>query len=185
MKIIVGVGNPERKYDGTRHNIGFSVIDSICDEYNISLDIKKHKGLCGKGVIAGEKVMLVKPLTYMNLSGECVREVVEFYKAAPQDVIVIFDDISLPPGKIRIRPKGSAGGHNGIKSIISHLNSQEFWRIKCGVGDKPKGYDLADYVLSRFTKEELPDIEEERKKAVEACECMITQGINEAMNQYN
>ena len=121
----------------------------------------------------------------MNLSGECVREVMDFYKVEPQDVIVIFDDISLPPGKIRIRPKGSAGGHNGIKSIISHLNSDEFWRIKCGVGDKPKGYDLADYVLSRFTKEELCDIEEEKKQAVKACQCMIAQGINEAMNQYN
>lgn len=185
MKIIVGLGNPERKYDGTRHNIGFSVIDSICDEYHISLDIRKHKGLCGKGVIGGEKAVLVKPLTYMNLSGECVREVVDYYKVQPQDVIVIFDDISLPPGKIRIRPKGSAGGHNGIKSIISHLNSDEFWRIKCGVGDKPKGFDLADYVLSRFTKEELVDIEEEKKRAVAACECMIAQGINEAMNQYN
>ncbi len=185
MKIIVGLGNPEKKYDGTRHNIGFSVIDSICDEFNISLEMRKHKGLCGKGVIAGEKVVLVKPLTYMNLSGECVREVMDFYKVEPQDVIVIFDDISLPPGKIRIRPKGSAGGHNGIKSIISHLNSDEFWRIKCGVGDKPKGYDLADYVLSRFTKEELCDIEEEKKQAVKACQCMIAQGINEAMNQYN
>lgn len=185
MKIIVGLGNPEKKYDGTRHNIGFSVIDSICDEYNISLDIRKHKGLCGKGNIAGEKVVLVKPLTYMNLSGECVREVLNFYKAAPQDLVVIFDDISLPPGKIRIRPKGSAGGHNGIKSIIAHLNSEDFPRIKCGVGDKPKGYDLADYVLSHFTRDELPAIEEERSRAVKACECMILQGINEAMNQYN
>lgn len=185
MKIIVGLGNPEKKYDGTRHNIGFSVIDRICEEYHIPLDMKKHKGLCGKGVLAGEKVVLVKPLTYMNLSGECVREVTDFYKVTPQDVIVIFDDISLPPGKIRIRPKGSAGGHNGIKSIIAHLNSEEFPRIKCGIGDKPKGYDLADYVLSRFTKEELPDIEEGRQKALKACECMILQGIDAAMNQYN
>lgn len=185
MKIIVGLGNPEKKYDGTRHNIGFSVIDNICSEYDIPLDIRKHKGLCGKGVVAGEKAVLVKPLTYMNLSGECVREVMDFYKVKPQDIIVIFDDISLPPGKIRVRPKGSAGGHNGIKSIIAHLNSEEFWRIKCGVGDKPKGYDLADYVLSRFTTEEIPLIEEERKTAVKACECMIARGINEAMNQYN
>ncbi len=185
MKIIVGLGNPEKKYDGTRHNIGFSVIDRISDEYNISLDMKKHKGLCGKGVIAGEKVILVKPLTYMNLSGECVREVMDYYKAAPQDVIVIFDDISLPPGKIRIRSKGSAGGHNGIKSIIAHLNSENFPRIKCGIGDKPKGYDLADYVLSHFGKEELYDIEEGRQKALKACECMILQGIDAAMNQYN
>lgn len=185
MKVIVGLGNPEKKYDGTRHNIGFSVIDRISDEYNIPLDIKKHKGLCGKGVIAGEKVVLVKPLTYMNLSGECVREVMDFYKLTPQDIIVIFDDISLPPGKIRIRPKGSAGGHNGIKSIIAHLNSEEFPRIKCGIGDKPKGYDLADYVLSRFGKEELSDIDGGRQKALKACECIILQGIDAAMNQYN
>lgn len=185
MKVIVGLGNPERKYDGTRHNIGFSVIDRICDEYSIPLDIRKHKGLCGKGSIAGEKVVLVKPLTYMNLSGECVREVLDYYKLTPQDVIVIFDDISLPVGKIRIRPKGSAGGHNGIKNIIAHLNSEEFPRIKCGIGDKPKGYELVDYVLSQFTEEELSDIDEERQKAVKACECIILQGINEAMNQYN
>ncbi len=185
MKIIAGLGNPDKKYDGTRHNIGFTVIDRIADEYNISMDIKKHKGICGKGVIAGEKVVLVKPQTYMNLSGECIREVVDFYKVTPQDVIIIFDDISLEPGKIRIRPKGSAGGHNGIKSIIAHLNSEEFWRIKCGVGDKPKGYDLADYVLGHFSKEELPVIAEETEKAVKACECMLTKGIETAMNQFN
>lgn len=185
MKIIAGLGNPDKKYNGTRHNIGFSVIDTIADAYNISMDMKKHKGICGKGVIAGEKVVLVKPQTYMNLSGECIREVVDFYKVSPQDVIVIFDDISLEPGKIRIRPKGSAGGHNGIKSIIAHLNSQEFPRIKCGVGDKPKGYDLADYVLGHFSKEELPVIEEEKKKASDACECILKNGIEAAMNQFN
>ena len=185
MKIIAGLGNPEKKYDGTRHNIGFSVIDRMADEYNIAMDMKKHKGICGKGVIAGEKVVLVKPQTYMNLSGECIREVVDFYKVTPQDIIVIFDDISLEPGKIRIRPKGSAGGHNGIKSIIAHLNSEEFPRIKCGVGDKPKGYDLADYVLGHFKKEELSVIEEERTRAMKACVCILESGTEAAMNQFN
>lgn len=185
MKIIVGLGNPEKKYDGTRHNIGFAVLDEVADAYNISMDIKKHKGICGKGIIAGEKVVLVKPQTYMNLSGECVREVMDYYKAAPEDVIIIFDDISLEPGKLRIRKKGSAGGHNGIKSIIAHLNSENFPRIKCGVGDKPKGYDLADYVLGHFSKEEIPVVQDAIKMAVKALECMLSDGYDAAMNQYN
>ena len=185
MKIIVGLGNPEKKYDGTRHNIGFAVLDRIADKYNISMDIKKHKGLCGKGIIEGEKVVLVKPMTYMNLSGECVREVADFYKADPQDILVIFDDISLEPGKIRIRAKGSAGGHNGIKSIIAHLGSEQFARIKCGIGEKPKGYDLADYVLGHFSKDELEIIDSGIQRAQEACACILTQGIDAAMNKFN
>ncbi|MGN0514502.1 MAG: aminoacyl-tRNA hydrolase [Lachnospiraceae bacterium] len=185
MKIIVGLGNPEKKYDGTRHNIGFAVLDRIADKYNISMDIKKHKGLCGKGSIEGEKVVLVKPLTYMNLSGECVRAVADFYKAGPQDILVIFDDISLEPGKIRIRAKGSAGGHNGIKSIIAHLGSEQFARIKCGIGEKPKGYDLADYVLGHFSKDELEIIDSGIQRAQEACACILTQGIDAAMNKFN
>ncbi len=185
MKIIVGLGNPDKKYNGTRHNIGFDVIDRMSDEFRISMDIKKHKGICGKGVIAGEKVVLVKPQTYMNLSGECVREVCDYYKVDVEDVIVIFDDISLDVGKLRIRAKGSAGGHNGIKSIIAHLGSQDFPRIKCGVGDKPKGYDLADYVLGHFSKDELPVIKEGIDRAMKACECMVSEGIDAAMNKYN
>lgn len=185
MKIIVGLGNPEKKYDGTRHNIGFAVLDKVADTYNIDMDIKKHKGICGKGVIAGEKVVLVKPQTYMNLSGECVREVIDFYKVEPEDVIVIFDDISLEPGKLRIRKKGSAGGHNGIKSIIAHMSSENFPRIKCGIGEKPKGYDLADYVLGHFSKEEMPIIEEEVKEAVKALEAILAEGLDAAMNKYN
>lgn len=185
MKIIVGLGNPEKKYDGTRHNIGFAVLDRIADKYNISMDIKKHKGLCGKGSIEGEKVVLVKPMTYMNLSGECVRAVADFYKAGPQDILVIFDDISLEPGKIRIRAKGSAGGHNGIKSIIAHLGSEQFARIKCGIGEKPKGYDLADYVLGHFSKDELEIIDSGIQRAQEACACILTQGIDAAMNKFN
>lgn len=185
MKIIVGLGNPEKKYDGTRHNIGYAVLDRIADKYNISMDIKKHKGLCGKGIIEGEKVVLVKPMTYMNLSGECVREVADYYKAGPQDILVIFDDISLEPGKIRIRAKGSAGGHNGIKSIIAHLGSEQFARIKCGIGEKPKGYDLADYVLGHFSKDELEIIDSGIQRAQEACACILTQGIDAAMNKFN
>lgn len=185
MKIIAGLGNPEKKYDGTRHNIGFAVIDRIADAYNISMDIKKHKGICGKGIIAGEKVILVKPQTYMNLSGECLREVCDFYKVSPEDVIVIFDDISLDVGRIRIRPKGSAGGHNGIKSIIAHLGTEGFPRIKCGIGDKPKGYDLADYVLGHFGRDELLYVNEGMDRAVKACECMISEGNEAAMNKFN
>ena len=147
MYIIVGLGNPESKYNGTRHNIGFSAITALADANNISLDMKKHKALCGKGVIAGQKVLLAEPLTYMNLSGESVRELVDYYKVDPTDeLIIIYDDINLAPGKLRIREKGSAGGHNGIKNIIAHLGSQEFPRIRIGVGEKPKGWDLADYV---------------------------------------
>ena len=126
MYIIVGLGNPESKYNGTRHNIGFSAITALADANNISLDMKKHKALCGKGVIAGQKVLLAEPLTYMNLSGESVRELVDYYKVDPTDeLIIIYDDINLAPGKLRIREKGSAGGHNGIKNIIAHLGSQD------------------------------------------------------------
>lgn len=186
MYIIVGLGNPERKYDGTRHNIGFSAITALADANNISLDAKKHKAIIGKGMIAGQKVILAEPMTYMNLSGESVRELVDYYKIDPTDeLIVIYDDINLAPGKLRIRAKGSAGGHNGIKNIISHLGSQEFPRIRIGVGEKPKGWDLADYVLGRFPKEEEPAVREALQHVVEACEVLISQDVNAAMNQFN
>ena len=148
--------------------------------------MKKHKALCGKGVIAGQKVLLAEPLTYMNLSGESVRELVDYYKVDPTDeLIIIYDDINLAPGKLRIREKGSAGGHNGIKNIIAHLGSQEFPRIRIGVGEKPKGWDLADYVLGRFAKEEEPVIREALEKVVQACEVMITEDTCTAMNRFN
>ena len=148
--------------------------------------MKKHKALCGKGVIAGQKVLLAEPLTYMNLSGESVRELVDYYKVDPTDeLIIIYDDINLAPGKLRIREKGSAGGHNGIKNIIAHLGSQEFPRIRIGVGEKPKGWDLADYVLGRFAKEEEPVIREALEKVVQACEAMITEDTRTAMNRFN
>ena len=186
MFIIVGLGNPERKYDGTRHNIGFSAIVALADEYGISLDFKKHKAICGKGVIDGQKVILAMPQTYMNLSGESVRELVDYYKIDPEEeLIVIYDDIALAPGKLRIRPKGSAGGHNGIKNIIAHLGGQVFLRIRIGVGEKPKGWDLADYVLGRFSKEEEPQIREALKNVTQACKVMMTEDVNAAMNQFN
>ena len=185
MKIIVGLGNPTREYEGTRHNVGFSVIYNISDAYNIKVDTKKHKALIGKGVIEGQKVILAMPMTYMNLSGESVRELMDYYKCDLEDLIVIYDDISLDVGKLRIRGKGSAGGHNGIKNIISHLGTQEFTRIKVGVGEKPKHMDLADYVLGRFSKDEQPLIREAADKAKQAVATIITQGIDVAMNKFN
>ena len=173
MYIIAGLGNPGKQYAQTRHNVGFDTIDILADKYNISVDTKKHKALCGKGMIEGQKVVLAKPQTFMNLSGESVRELVDFY------------DISLEPGQLRIRPKGSAGGHNGIKNIIAHLGTQVFKRVKVGVGEKPKGYDLADYVLSRFPKDERVLMEEAFERAGEAAVCMMNDTMEHAMNQFN
>lgn len=186
MYIIVGLGNPERRYDGTRHNIGFSAITALSDAYNISLNSREHKAVCGRGYIEGQKVLLVEPQTYMNLSGESVRELVNYYKIDPErELIVIYDDINLPSGKLRIREKGSAGGHNGIKNIITHLGTQNFDRIRIGVGEKPKGWDLADYVLGRFSKEEEPVIRESLDRVVEACRVILTEDTSSAMNQFN
>lgn len=185
MYIIVGLGNPTKDYVGTRHNVGFAVIDKLADEYNISMDIKKHKAICGKGMIAGHKVILVKPQTYMNLSGESVREVIDFYKVTAEDILIIYDDISLDVGKLRLRPKGSAGGHNGIKSIIAHLGTDSFNRIKFGVGDKPKGYDLADWVLGRFPKDQQNAVDAVIQEACKAVETILSDGIEAGMNKYN
>ena len=185
MYIIAGLGNPGTQYAGTRHNAGFSCIDELADKYNISVDTARHKGLIGKGVVEGEKVLLVKPMTYMNNSGECIREVMDYYKADIDDLIVIFDDISLEPGRLRLRPKGSAGGHNGIKSIIAHLGSDKFKRVKFGVGDKPTGWDLADWVLGKFPAELYPQLRDGNTRACEAVECIISEGIESAMNKFN
>jgi PTH1 family peptidyl-tRNA hydrolase len=185
MYIIIGLGNPTREYEATRHNVGFDAITRLADDNNISLDTKKHKAICGKGMIGGEKVILAKPQTYMNLSGESVRELMDFYKVTKEEIIVVYDDISLDVGQLRIRTKGSAGGHNGIKNIIAHLSSDEFCRIKIGVGDKPKNWDLADYVLARFPKEEEPMIREALEKVSKACETIIKEGAQVAMNLYN
>ncbi len=185
MHIIIGLGNPNDKYRATRHNIGWDAITRLSDDYRIPLDFKKHKAICGKGYIGGEKVILAQPVTYMNLSGESVRELVDYYKVSPEEIIVIYDDVSLEVGQLRIRKKGSAGGHNGIKSIISHLGSEDFPRIKIGVGDKPKDWDLADYVLSRFQGEEQALIRDALKDTSDACRIMINSSIDEAMNLYN
>lgn len=185
MYIIVGLGNPGSEYRGTRHNMGFLVIDELAEEYHISVDTKKHKGLIGKGMIGSEKVVLVKPQTYMNLSGECLREVKQFYKVDSEQILVIYDDISLTPGQLRIRKKGSAGGHNGIKSIIANLGTQEFPRVKVGVGEKPPRMDLADYVLGHYQGEDKKKIEEGIKEAARAVRVLIEEGADAAMNQFN
>ena len=186
MFLIVGLGNPEKKYDKTRHNIGFDTIDALADKYNISMNEKKHKALCGTGVIDGVKVLLAKPQTYMNLSGDSVAEIVNFYKIDPEEeMIVIFDDISLAPGNIRVRKKGSAGGHNGIKSIIARTGTQNFMRIKVGVGEKPAGWDLADHVLGRFGSNERKLVEEAQERACKAVEMILADSVDAAMNQFN
>ena len=186
MFIIVGLGNPTKEYEGTRHNVGFEVIDRIADKYNISVTDRKSRAFCGKGIIAGQKVLLVKPQTYMNLSGESVRGLVDYYKIDEEsELLVIFDDISLDVGQLRIRKKGSAGGHNGIKNIIAHLGTNVFQRIKVGVGEKPKEYDLADYVLGHFSKAEQEVMEDGYKDAIQAVELILQGDIDGAMNQLN
>lgn len=186
MFIIAGLGNPGKEYEGTRHNAGFDVIDALADKYNISVNERKGRAFCGKGIIAGQKVLLVKPQTFMNLSGESIRSLVDFYKIEPElNFLVIFDDVSLDVGQIRIRKKGSAGGHNGIKSIIAHLGTQDFQRVKVGVGEKPKAYDLADYVLGHFSKEDREGMQEGYKQAIEAVELILADQMDEAMNRFN
>ncbi|HIZ13829.1 MAG TPA: aminoacyl-tRNA hydrolase [Candidatus Mediterraneibacter stercorigallinarum] len=186
MFIIAGLGNPDRQYEGTRHNVGFDVIDRIAEKYNIAVDTKKHRAYIGKGIIQGQKVILAKPQTYMNLSGESIRSLVDYYKIDEEnELLVIYDDISLDVGQLRIRAKGSAGGHNGIKNIIAHLGTQVFPRIKVGVGEKPKGYDLADYVLGHFSKAEKELMDEGYDSAVRAAELIVSGEITEAMNEFN
>lgn len=186
MYIIVGLGNPEKKYDNTRHNTGFVAIDRIADDYGIDIAESRFKALVGRGVIEGEKVVLMKPMTYMNLSGEAIRAAVDYFKVDPTtQVCVIYDDTSMDVGKVRIRKKGSAGGHNGIKSIISHLGTDVFARVKIGIGEKPPRFDLADYVLSRFSDDDRKLIDEAAKKASEAIPLIIHGDLDEAMNKFN
>lgn len=186
MYIIVGLGNPKKEYENTRHNIGFDVIDKLAEQENISVLEKKHKAIIGKGYVAGQKCILAKPQTYMNLSGESVRELIDYYKVDETgELIVISDDISLDVGQLRIRKKGSAGGHNGLKNIIAHLGHDQFMRIKMGVGEKPKGYDLADYVLGHFSKDERVVMDKATERAADAIRMMITEDADAAMNEYN
>ena len=186
MFIIAGLGNPDRQYEGTRHNVGFDVIDRLADKYNIAVDMKKHRALLGKGVIEGQKVILAKPQTYMNLSGESIRSLVDYYKIdGEHELLVIYDDINLEVGQLRIREKGSAGGHNGIKNIIAHLGTQVFPRIRVGVGEKPSRYDLADYVLGHFSKAERALMDEGYDHAVDAAGMILSGRIKDAMSEYN
>ena len=186
MIVIAGLGNPGKKYENTRHNMGFLTIDRIAEKNDIKVNKIKHRALVGDGFISGHKVLLVKPQTYMNLSGESIRELVDFYKIdETSELIIIYDDISLNPGQLRIRLKGSAGGHNGIKSIIQHLGCQEFLRIRVGVGEKPVGYDLADYVLGHFTGDDKLEMEDAKDRAAKAAAMMVSGEIEKAMNEYN
>lgn len=186
MYIIVGLGNFAKEYVNTRHNIGFDVIDKLAEQENIAMLEKKHKAVIGKGVVAGQKCILAKPVTFMNLSGESVRGLIDYYKVdETTELIVISDDISLAVGQLRVRKKGSAGGHNGLKNIIAHLGHDSFIRIKVGVGEKPKGWDLADYVLGHFSPQERTLMDEAALRAADAIRTIITQGADVAMNEFN
>lgn len=185
MIIIAGLGNPGREYASTRHNVGFDVIDVLAERYNIRMNKLKFKGVTGEGTIDGKKVLLLKPSTYMNNSGISIREAVSFYKVEMKDLLIIYDDIDIDFGTIRIRKKGSAGSHNGMKSIIYHLTDDSFPRIKIGIGKKPEGYDLADFVLSKFSQDERKIIDETIRKASDATEAFVKDGIDNCMNNFN
>lgn len=186
MYLVVGLGNPGREYEATRHNMGFDTIDHLVEDYNVPQGGVKFNAMYGKGRIGGQPVILMKPLSYMNLSGGPIREMANYFKINPEtEIIVIYDDIDLDPGQLRIRKKGSAGGHNGIKHIIQQLGTQNFVRIKVGVGAKPKGWDLADYVLGRFDKDDRVLVEEAQERACKAVELILTDSVDAAMNEYN
>ncbi|MBO6065147.1 MAG: aminoacyl-tRNA hydrolase [Lachnospiraceae bacterium] len=185
VTLIVGLGNPGRKYAGTRHNIGWDAVTALSDAFNIPLKTKDWKGISGRGTIAGQKVILVQPQTFMNASGECVRAYMDFYKIPAERVLIICDDISLEPGNLRLRVKGSAGGHNGLKSIIAQIGTSVFPRLRLGVGEKPFGWDLADHVLARFPKELEPVIRDVMTRVVEEIPVYVTEGPEAAMSKFN
>lgn len=185
MKLIVGLGNPGMQYAATRHNIGFEAIDTIAELHNIAVNKNKFKALVGEGNIGGERVVLMKPQTYMNLSGEAVSACRSWYKIDNEDIIILYDDVSLAVGQLRLRKNGSAGGHNGIKSIIGQLGVDVFPRVKIGVGEKPPGWDLADHVLGRFSEDEMKELCPRLKDVSKAVETIITKGMDTAMNRYN
>ena len=185
MYIIAGLGNPSREYEKTRHNAGFDAVDILADKLGVRIEERKHRALCAKGIIGGERVLLMKPQTFMNLSGESIRDAADFYKVDPEHIIIMYDDISLEVGQLRIRTKGSAGGHNGIKSIIAHLGTQDFPRVKVGIGEKPPRMDLADYVLGHFSSGEKKIMEEAAKEAADAICEIVNVGIEQAMNDHN
>lgn len=186
MYLIAGLGNPGRQYEGTRHNMGFDVIDCLIEKHGIPQSGVKFNAMFGKGIIGGERVVLMKPLSFMNLSGGPVQETANYFKIDPEtEIIVIYDDIALEPGQLRIRKKGSAGGHNGIKDIIRRLGTDNFLRIKVGVGAKPKDWDLADHVLGRFADSERKLVDEAIVRAADAVEMILANGADAAMNRYN
>ena len=186
MYLIVGLGNPDRKYHRTKHNAGFDSADEIIEKYDIPSSGISMKGMYGKGLIAGEKVMIVKPLTYMNLSGHCVRAFADYYKIdISKELIVIYDDVDLPVGSVRIRKKGSAGSHNGMKSIIEQLGTENFIRVRVGIGPKPERIDLADYVLAPFSRADREKVEEIIELTPDIVEKIIASGVDEAMTVYN
>ena len=184
MRVIVGLGNPGKRYENSKHNLGFITIDRLAHKHGIKVNKLKHKALTGEGNIAGEKVLLVKPQTFMNLSGASVREVLEYYKQPPENLIVVYDDIDIAMGGIRIRKKGSAGSHNGMKSVINDIVSDDFPRIRIGIGGGRKS-DMVDYVLGGFDKEARGKVGAAVDNAVAAIECMLESGIDKAMNEYN
>jgi len=185
MKIIVGLGNPDAKYDGTRHNAGFSVVTELSDRLNIPFNKKECKSVTGHGFIGTEKVVLAKPMTYMNLSGEAVSELLHFYKCDIRDLIVIYDDKDLPLGTIRVRHQGSAGSHNGMRSIVAMIGGTVFDRVRVGLGERPDYMSQVDFVLGRFTDEELPTVRRSVSMAADAVIEIVEQGVESAMNKYN
>lgn len=185
MFLIAGLGNPEVKYAATRHNVGFEAAMFLHERLGFSSERNKFQALISQGKIGGESVVLCRPLTYMNRSGIAIRAASDFYGIEPDNIIVIYDDVALPFGHLRLRKGGSAGGHNGMKNIIEHLGTQDFPRVRIGVGEKPAGWDLADYVLAKFTKEEIPIIRDTVNLASEAAESIVRDGIDKAMNLYN
>ena len=185
MKLIVGLGNPEEEYSKTRHNMGFNVINKLQEKYGIEVNKKKFDGLLGDGIIEGEKVLLLKPQTYMNLSGKSIIQVVNFYKIPVEDIIVIYDDIDIEPGLIRIRKKGSSGSHNGMKSVVAELGSEDFPRVRVGIGKPKYNNDMINYVIGAIPNEELEKLEEGTTKASEAIVEILKNGIDIAMNKFN
>ncbi|HJA30377.1 MAG: aminoacyl-tRNA hydrolase [Clostridiales bacterium] len=186
MYVIAGLGNPKKEYENTRHNVGFAAVDLLAQRHGIRVNEARHRGLVGKGMICGQKAILLKPLTYMNLSGESIRDVIQYYKLdVSGELIVLCDDINLDPGVLRVRKKGSAGGHNGLKNIIAQLGRDDFCRVRIGVGGKPEGYDLADYVLGHFGRAEKPVMDEAIGRACDAVETILSDGPDAAMNRFN
>jgi len=185
MLVIAGLGNPEKEYAGTRHNIGFEALNKFVYDHNLSFNKAKFRSHLAEGIVFGQKIMLIKPQTYMNRSGEAIRDALSFYKLGPENLIVIYDDTALELGEVRIRKQGSAGGHNGMKDIIYKLERDDFARIRIGVGAKPPGYVLSAYVLSRFAKNEIDDMIKGVTLATDALEIILKESVNASMNKFN